>query len=176
MAEISGREFSQEELVVIFRTLDTGGTRADVRADVRRLQGRGVSNEVIRKLRDVHRTLRRSQGFNVKQGGTRNLRNPDGSFKRWSQLRSSERLPLRARPVRVPTVVTTRRTVEYGLFDSRGRMVGTRIRVFTVGPDTLSLAEQVAEAKQNERPQDEDSAGVAARLPDRGYQVLQVRT
>ena len=77
MARVNGREFSTGELRDIFRTLDTGGDRPAVRQRVRSLQGRGVSNDTIRGLRELHRQVRRSQGYNVKVGGVRNLRDDE---------------------------------------------------------------------------------------------------
>lgn len=108
MADINGRDFSQADLRAIFRTLDDGGTRTDVRATVRRQQGRGVSNDTIRALRESHRRLRRSQGYNVKVGGVRRLRDDNGDLRRVNQLPPRQRLSQsrRPRPPNLPGVNT----------------------------------------------------------------------
>lgn len=108
MAQINNRQFTQSTLRTIFRSLDSGGTRQDVRAIIRREQGRGVSNDTIRALRETHRQLRRSQGYNVKVGGTRNLRDENGELRRISQLPARQRVAQsrRPRPPRLPGINT----------------------------------------------------------------------
>ena len=108
MAEINNRQFDQSTLRAIFRSLDSRGTRADVRAIIRREQGRGVSNDTIKALRETHRQLRRSQGYNVKVGGTRNLRDENGQLRRISQLPARQRVAQsrRPRPPNLPGIST----------------------------------------------------------------------
>jgi len=170
MAEVNGRRFTQGELQVVFRTLDTGGKRDDVREAVKRLQGKGVANETIRQLRDIHRTLRRSEGWDVKQGGTRGYLSDDqGRLKRPPP---SRRLSPSARPAG-PQQVSRNVTATYNVRDSRGNIIGQRVGVFHVGPNTPSLATMVAEAAES---------GVlgsvfagAAPQGRRGYSILEVK-
>lgn len=130
---IGKREFDVGDLRAVFRTLDGGGTRDDVRRVVKlRQEGRGVSNDTIKGLRELHRRLRRSQGYNVKVGGTRNLIDPNTG-----QLRRLDRLPARKKvaPSRRPSPpkiegARTRVTVERPVVDSRGRPIGSRVDVF----------------------------------------------
>ena len=139
MAEINNRQFTQSTLRSIFRSLDSGGTRQDVRAIIRREQGRGVSNDTIRALRETHRQLRRSQGYNVKVGGTRNLRDESGQLRRVSQLPARRRIAQSRRP-RPPNLPGLRTVLEV----NRG---GERAVVsITSGPDVPSLRTLGAEA------------------------------
>ena len=174
-ATVNNRRFSQPQLAAIFRVLDTGGTRADVRATVRRLQdGRGVSNDTIKALRELHRRLRRSQGYNVKVGGTRNLIDPETG-----QLRSLRRLPARrriavSRRPRPPVIegIRTRVTVEHIVRDSRGRPIGRQVNVFTINEDE-PVQEQVARAAMDTV---EGTFVPGVVRDNRGLRVLQVRS
>ena len=143
---INNREFSQGDLDIIFDELDKRGTRQDVRRIVRRQQGRGVSNDTIRAIRKVHKEVRRSMGYNVKDHGPRDLVDPTTN-----RLRRLRDLPARRRispsrrpaPPRVPGLT----------FQVQGTFLNAdgdpRVGNFLVGPDDLSLPSleaQIAEA------------------------------
>lgn len=149
MADINNRRFSDPQLRGVFRILDGGGTRNDVRAFVRRSQGRGVSNDTIRALRDTHRQLRRSQGYLVGERGKRDLIDPEtGRLRRVRDLPRARTLPPSRRPL-PPRQVRASVSVEYTKYDSAGRPVGTAIGSFTVGPDEPSLADQITDASMD---------------------------
>ena len=150
MAQINNRDFSEAQLRGVFRVLDGGGTRADVRAFVTRSQGRGVSNDTIKALREAHRRLRRSQGYLVGQRGPRNLLDPQtGRLRRVKDLPRSRTLPPSRRPS-PPRQVRASVTVEYTKHDSRGRPIGRAVGTFSVGPDDPSLREQLEGATPDE--------------------------
>lgn len=150
MAAINNREFTQGQLNLVFSVLDRGGKRDDVRRLVRQFSNKGVSNETIRQLRNVHRLLRRSQGYDVKQGGTRGwLTDRNGNLLPPArQYLKGRFLSPAARPAG-PQQVSRDVTVEYTAYDG-GRPVGTKVAVFRVGPDTAPLSEQVAQASVRE--------------------------
>ena len=146
MAEINNRRFSRNQLAGIFRELDAGGTRADVRAYIKRSQGRGVSNDTIRALRETHRQLRRSQGYLVGQRGRRNLIDPQTG-----RLRLLKDFPHTLPPSRRPQPppgLRVKVSVEYTKRDANGRELGRAVGSFTVGPDEPSLDEQISAAEE----------------------------
>lgn len=147
MAAINNREFTQGQLEMVFSILDTGGTRAQVRAYLRRSTGRGASNETIRKLRDVHRQFRRSQGFDVKQGGTRGwLTDSRGSLIAPSRENLGKRfLSPSARPA-PPLQAAVEAVFRYRTYDAAGRFIGVRYAAFEGGPDMPPILEQVRRA------------------------------
>lgn len=146
MAEVNNREFGREVLRAVFRTLDGGGTRDDVRRVVKLQQGRGVSNDTIRALRELHRRLRRSQGYNVKVGGKRDLIDPNtGQLRRLSKLPARKKVAPSRKPA-PPRIEGVRVTAEYVAVDNRGRPTGRKVGVFRVTEGGPSLAEQVSRA------------------------------
>ena len=175
-AIVNGREFSEPLLRAVFRTLDSGGTRADVRRVVRQSQNRGVSNDTIRVLRELHRRLRRSQGYNVKVGGVRNLIDPEtGQLRRLAALPPRRKIAASRRP-QPPRIgdIRTRVTIEYIDRDSRGRPKGTRINVFTIN-EGESVQEQARRAALETGPG--TSVGAVGVPPSNmGIRVLQVRS
>lgn len=149
-ADVNNRRFGDQELRAVFRILDGGGTRAEVRAFVQRSQGRGVSNATIAALRETHRQLRRSQGYLVGQRGQRNLIDPNtGRLRRVRDLPRARTLPPSRRPLPPPGVRASV-SVEYTKYDSAGRPVGRAFGSFTVGPDEPSLSEQITDASMDE--------------------------
>lgn len=166
MAEVNGREFSTGLLRSVFHLLDAGGTRASVRSLIRDAQGKGVSNETVAALRDVHLRLRRSQGYALTPRQRRNIREtPSSPAKRLKDLTRFERLS-KSRIPEPPRIkgVTYRQAVEYNLPQG-----GKEIRVFDVGDGRPPVADQVAEA------QDRDGYGSVVggvEIGGRGYAVV----
>ena len=90
-ATINGRELGNALLRDLMAALDAGATRQQLRAHVKRVQGRGISNETIAALRKTHVQLRRSQGYAITERSR-------------TKLRATPRSPL-------PPVETLRRTI-----------------------------------------------------------------
>ena len=176
MAEVNRRRFSENQLAGVFRILDSGGTRDDVRAYVKRAQnGRGVSNDTIKALRESHRQLRRSQGYNVKVGGTRNLRDASGNLKRLNTLPPRQRIASSRRP-RPPVIPGVRMEVTV-MYETRhqGRLTGVyAVDVFEVGDDAPSLAAQIAEAAETTGGSD-PPVGEKVPRSGGGPQILRVK-
>lgn len=176
MAKVAGRDFSEPELARLFRLLDTGGTRPQVREEIRQLQGRGASNEVLRKLRDVHRTTRRSQGYRVAQGGTRNLRDPEtGRLRQLRDLPARKVIPAFNRPA-PPANLPADVTVVFDLRDAQGRRTGSQqIASFRVGPGQAPLTDQVRLASQRGGGSNYVQRDRTQIPGGRGFEVLQSR-
>jgi len=142
---INNREFGESTIRRVFRALDTGGTRADVRRVVREEQNRGVSNDTIRALRQAHKQVRRSMGYNVQDHGPRNLRDPETG-----KLRLLESLPARrklrpSRRPRPPEIEGLRFQVQASFRDNDG---ADRVANFVVEEGGPSLRSQVTEAME----------------------------
>lgn len=166
--------FTESELRDLFRTLDGGGTRTQMRARVQALQGRGVSNDLLRDVRHLHRQVRRSQGYNVAQGGTRRLRDAQtGDLKRLIDLPARQKLTPLARPAPpklegLRTTVTVRHQLRINgvLTDMQA------VTKFELGPGAPSLAAQVAEASEDGY----GSPTAPGEIGGRGYEILRVQT
>ena len=127
MARIGSRRYTTRELGTVFRALDAGATRSDVRDIIRTLQGRGIGNDAIRDLRATYVQLRRSDGFDRRiRGGRRTLPPPQS-------------LPVGVRPS--PPVIPG---VDIRTTQPFTTAQGVRVGVFTVNDLEASLAEQIA--------------------------------
>jgi len=173
MADIGGRRYTQRQLERLFRTLDAGGTRDDVRRQVRRLQRRGISNDALRQLRLAHKAVRRSQGYNVKDGGVRRLVDETGELRPLRSLSPNQRLSLSRRPL-PPSNLPAKVTVAFPVRRD-GRNTGRRrVAVFDVGPDAPSLEAQLAEAAEDMGHG--SPAGIRRGGTQRGFTTLRVRS
>ena len=155
-ATINGRQLGDALLRDLFHRLDAGQTRQQIRAHVKSVQGKGISNETIAALRKTHVRYRRSQGYAITERSRTKLRAaPDAPLTPVSQLpsRIDAEGPRRLAPSRRPNAPRIEGVgqVEVVQFDKvrGGRRTGrSEIRQFRTGEEAPSLEQQVAEASE----------------------------
>lgn len=140
------REHDRRLVEQVFRELDAGKTRSQVQAELKRARGQGVGNDAFAALRQVHRDVRRSQGFDVRTRGKKvNIRQDvNAPIRTRDQIAADARLAAQQRPLPPENVegLPTRVTVAYDSPD------GPRIGSFRTGEDAASLEDQVRIAMQ----------------------------
>jgi len=183
--EINGRQFSDQLLAELFRHIDAGAARPQLRRLVTDAQGRGVSNATLAAVRAAHLRLRRTQGYALRPHQRVALREtPDSPLPKLRQLPRGaaeigrSKLPPQLSPGRrpaPPSELNTRLAVEFSQVDNEGRVIAHRIEVFDVGPGHAPLGEQVRDAQRSDTGSLLAPASEAdTSLGPRGYAILAV--